>query len=534
MTSPDDKIPKNHGEFYFEPRLPQWKEEALRNRERLVKETFWGLSPLKVRAALKLPTNQPLILSGHQPVFFHPGLWAKCLAAGTLAEAVQGTACHKVTDTALAPEFLHYVPEVEENGRARRKQLDFFSTKDVRDQAKTNPYVYLPAPHFNALEKIFSDMQVYCPAPVKKNVKAYEDKLYKGLKANAGWNDFHLFTLKMLDELCGTRRLYFTAGKTWSTEPFYHFTAQWLLNLPELNDCYNQALKEYREKYKITHDLTPVPNLKFEDWWFEIPFWGVTKYHQRHSIWAKNDGKHIILKIKGGDGNYSLALDNLEQELGALPLNLWPKAIPQTLFCRMYLCDFFIHGTGGGSYEEVGDLLFTKYFKLKPLAFGVVSATYQVDPEESRAIEVILDHEERIRWWQRALEKNPEYLFTRADAWRRELPAFMHPSFKACLQNEALRKQAEGKSAWVEGLKDPARRSDASRKIKETNAALLDGCTEVLKVLEQGLLDAEKVKEMKDVLAFREYPFFCYPPDIFVEMKEKIRESAHQDQTVDA
>jgi hypothetical protein len=272
-----------------------------------------------------------------------------------------------------------------------------------------------------------------------------------------------------------------------------------------------------------------MPNLKFEDWWFETPFWGVTRHHQRQSLWAKNDGKHILLKIKGGEGTYSASLDDLERELSALHISIWPKAIPQTLFCRMYLCDFFIHGIGGSVYEEVGDNLFSKFFKLKPLTFGVVSATYLVNPEESRGLEAVTSHEEKILWWERALAKNPEYLFTKKADWERDLPSFMQSSFKNCLGNAYLRNLAESKAKWLGALQNPTYKTEASYKIKEINHVIYDGITEAIKALELGILDIEKVKERKEILSIREYPFFCYPQEVFIEMKEKVREAAHQE-----
>ncbi|HEY5040272.1 MAG TPA: hypothetical protein VIJ93_14495, partial [bacterium] len=308
-----------------------------------MKEIFWGQSAPKVRAVLKLPENQPLILSGHQPVFFHPGLWAKCLAASLLAEAVQGTACHLITDTGLGPEFLHRMPEVEDNGKSRCKPIEFFHSKDLKDQEKTIPFAFLPAPDLASFKKIFSDVQVYSPYAVKKNVREFEEKFIKGLKENPTWDAFHLFNLKLLDEFSGTNRLYLTASKLWASEPFLEFVTYWLLHLPELSDIYNKSLDEYRKKYEIKHNLTPLPNLKFENWWFEIPFWGVTKYHQRHSLLAKKDGKHFLLRTKGSDSTFTISLNDFQRDLGALPISLWPKAIPQTLFCRFYLCDYFIH-----------------------------------------------------------------------------------------------------------------------------------------------------------------------------------------------
>jgi len=450
-----DKTPKRHGEVFFQPAFSQWKEEALRNRERLVKQIVWGQSALKVREVFKLPTDQPLVMSGHQPVFFHPGLWAKCLAASTLAESISGTAIHKITDTALAPEHLHYVPEIEDNGKSRRKQIDFFATKDMKNQEKTIPYSNLPAPEFAALEKIFSDAQVYCSPVVRNCIRSWEPKLTKGLKKDATWYDFHLSTLRTLDEVCGTHRLFMQGSKVWASEPFTHFAASWLSNLAELTECYNGSLTAYRTKYDIKHELTPMPNLKFENWWFEIPFWGVTKYQQRHSLWAKKEGKHLLIRIKGGE-TYTLDYDNLHGQLGTIAISLWPKAIPQTLFCRLYLCDFFIHGTGGAAYEEVGDMILNKVFNVKPPAFGVVSATYLVEPKESKGIDMIVDHVEKIQWWQRALEQNPEYLFMRFTSWQKELPGFMHPAFIKCYNDESLRKLALEKDRLVKLLQDPA------------------------------------------------------------------------------
>jgi|SRR5579859_1817876 len=521
MTASDDKIPKSHQAFYFEPRFSTWKQEALANREKLLKQGFWGLTPQGVRSALKLPIDRPLVMSGHQPVFFHPGLWAKCLAASTLADSLQGVAVHKVTDTDLVPENPSYIPEVEENGKARRKALEFFTAKDTQKLEKITPCAFLPPPDFAALQKIFANAKVFSPKSVQQAMKGYEEKLTKGLKANPTWNGFHLHTLKLLDEMSGTKRTYLTASKLWNSEPFLTFLTAWLTNLPSLNENYNQALNEYRQKHNIQHELTPMPNLKFEDWWFEIPFWGVNKYQQRHSLWAKNDGKHLVLKIKGGEGTFSISWDEFKQELSTLPITIWPKALPQTLFCRLYLCDYFVHGVGGGNYEEVNDLFFEKVFKSKPPAFGTATATYWVEWDQVSKIEDIVHFGSKIEWWQRALEKNPEYLFTKQEVWKKELPPFIQKSLKPILERPELQALALEKGKWVESLANPAQKVQAVKKIEEINKALYDQYHDAIFALEQGLMDVDRLRQADQVLTFREYPFFCFPPATFAEMKEK-------------
>ncbi|HTA76315.1 MAG TPA: hypothetical protein VK791_04095 [bacterium] len=518
-----EKTPKHHGEFYFEPEPAQWRNAVLQNRDKFFNIPLWGQKAAKVREHFKMPTDCPVVLTGHQPIFFYPGIWAKCLAASQLALSVSGVAYHKLTDTALSPEFTHFIPEINEKGKAHRREVDFFISKDAKAKERSTPYAFLPAPDEGALKKILSDLEAFGPASAHKSVKYFEDKLIKGLKVNSSWDQFHSHSLDLLDQIDGNKRTTLVGSQLWASEPFLNFVTYWLIHMTELGEQYNESLNEYRKKNGITHDIEPVPNLKFEDWYFETPFWGSAKSHHRDTIWAKTDGKKVTLKVKGVEGHHDFLLDDLKNQLNASPLKIWPKAIPQTLFCRMYLCDFFIHGIGGGVYEEVVDLFFKKTTQVDPPAYGIVSATYLVDFKESAGLDVIVNHEKILGLWERALEQNPEYLFTREADWKRDVPSFMHGSFDKCLQTESLRKLADEKKEAVNSLKDPAKRAQAAKRIKEINLELFANYGEVLAAIQQGILDAQAVKETRDVLAFREYPFFCFEPEVFTDMKEKIR-----------
>jgi hypothetical protein len=266
-----------------------------------------------------------------------------------------------------------------------------------------------------------------------------------------------------------------------------------------------------------------VPNLKFENWFSELPFWGTTKAHHRDTLWAKTDGKVVTLKVKGLDLQYDFHLENLANELAVSSLKIWPKAIPQSFFLRMYLCDFFIHGIGGGIYEEVGDLFFQKTIQTVPPVYGVVSATYLVNTKEGQTAESITDHEKVLELWTRILQQNPEYLFTRQADWKRDLPSSTHNVIESYLKNPSLKKMAQEKIALLAVLKDPVKRQEAGKKIKELNQELFEGCGEVLKAFEKCRLEAASVKETRDALVYREYPFFCFEESVFLDMKDKIR-----------
>ncbi len=52
-----------------------------------------------------------------------------------------------------------------------------------------------------------------------------------------------------------------------------------------------------------------------------------------------------------------------------------PKALLLTMFTRLFLCDLFIHGVGGGGYDQVTDGIIRRYFGIEPPRFVVASLT---------------------------------------------------------------------------------------------------------------------------------------------------------------
>jgi len=52
----------------------------------------------EVRKALSLPVDKPIIIVGHQPTFFHPGILAKFIAADRLVQEIGGVLVYLVVD----------------------------------------------------------------------------------------------------------------------------------------------------------------------------------------------------------------------------------------------------------------------------------------------------------------------------------------------------------------------------------------------------------------------------------------------------
>jgi len=52
----------------------------------------------QIRISLSLPTNKPIVIVGHQPTFFHPGILAKFIAADRLVKQIDGVLVYLVVD----------------------------------------------------------------------------------------------------------------------------------------------------------------------------------------------------------------------------------------------------------------------------------------------------------------------------------------------------------------------------------------------------------------------------------------------------
>ncbi len=54
---------------------------------------------------------------------------------------------------------------------------------------------------------------------------------------------------------------------------------------------------------------------------------------------------------------------------------LSPRALTLTTFLRLFVVDQFIHGIGGGRYDQVTDRLIARHFNIDPPVFAVTTAT---------------------------------------------------------------------------------------------------------------------------------------------------------------
>jgi hypothetical protein len=286
----------------------------------------------KARREVLGADDTPLLIGGHQPELSHPGVWVKNFALNGLAHRLGGTPLHLVVD----------------NDTLKSATLRFPTFRD-RDPHS----VRLESLPFDTLsgeipyeDRAVSDAEQFRSFPDRARPLwvnwGYEPLLPRVWKpaANVG----EAFTAMRRDRErawgCDNREL--AVSGLSQTDAFRRFAGHILGDLPRFRDAYNAAIRTYRAANGVRSANHPAPELAEG----EAPFWVRSAGGRRARATAASD-----------------------------PATLRPRALTLTLFCRVCLGDLFMHGIGGGKYDEVTDGIIRNYFGIDPPAYQVVSAT---------------------------------------------------------------------------------------------------------------------------------------------------------------
>jgi hypothetical protein len=182
------------------------------------------------------------------------------------------------------------------------------------------------------------------------------------------------------------------ASPMWQSRPYMAFVHDIIANLGQFARDYNDSLAEYRKAAGIKSPGRPMPDLKLSGDVAEAPFWCddmASGARQRASVRLMQDQWTLEA---GGDRftfdptrNPLETADDLLAFLRHRHLQLSPRAITLTMFVRVFVADLFIHGIGGGQYDQVTDRLIERRYRIAPPPFGVATATLYFPAAAGRA-----------------------------------------------------------------------------------------------------------------------------------------------------
>lgn len=324
-----------------------------------------------------LPTAGPIVVTGHQAVWHHCGIWAKTLACSRLARAVRGTGVQLVLDHDIDCPALA-IPQLRPDGWWDCRRIS------IKTDGPNGP-LECRRPRAAAIEQFIrevtaADADQFCNVPWR------ECSLTRGPQ----WDRFRSLadTVTYLQALLNValevdNLLYLPVSRLCETRAFLMFVLSIFANAMYFARYYNDAVAGQSRGGRGVdkHGIRPL-TIDIRQGRTELPFWLVRPDGDRSSLLIDQGaaGASRVTAVPGLTGRLDAASieDRVRQLKALLERHHWalrPKAVTLTLFARLHLADWFIHGMGGAAYEPVADRLIRNYYSMKPPRYGVITCT---------------------------------------------------------------------------------------------------------------------------------------------------------------
>jgi hypothetical protein len=447
-----------------------------------------------------LPAGDPaaVVMAGHQPELFHPGVWVKHFALHGLAHRHGATAVNLVVDNDTAKSTALRIPAL--------------STAEVPwPHVVTVPFDRWggEVPYEEATvrdEGLFADFPDRAAAVMRgwdfvPLLPAFWQEVLRQAGRTPLLGERFASARRAFERRWGCHNLEVPVSRVCRTEPFAWFACHLLAHLPRFHALYNDAVREYRRAHGIRSRNHPVPELTAEGDWLELPFWGWRSGQTRRGrLMARFDRGFVELRAGGESWG---GLPRLVVPTGERLVDAWrnlqrhgykirSRALTNTLYARLLLCDLFVHGIGGGKYDELTDVLLRRFYGLEPPGYLVLSATLLLPLP---AAPVRADDRCRVARALRDVHYNPQ----------RHLDNGTAPD--PVLQDLVQRKQH-----WIARQpQDAVGRRERFRQIRALTAHFGPYVAGREHELRQELARVERQLEANAVVQRRDYAFCLYP-----------------------
>ncbi len=358
--------------------LSAWRQLAAQEVLERSKRFLFELTSGQCQAAIG--ERSGLIVTGHQPELFHPGVWAKNFAAAGLARRLQGAALNLIVDNDLCKSASLKVPWPAEKPGIKEVLFDEpqppmpHEERFVQDEARWQNVLSSGPKELQDAERLFSRYW-HLVADVEGKTRHWP----------MGWRFAR--GRRLIEEAWQVHNLELPISQLAKTKGFLAFLLELALQAERFRFLHNDALARFRQRKGIRSQNHPVPELKASDGWIELPFWvwqPGNRHRGRLAVKRQTDELHFAMI---GDQVQPLNWRLPATFVAALPpWQTWtdagwrvrPRALSTTLFCRLFLADGFIHGLGGAIYDELTDDIIRGFYGMKPPVYLTLTATLRL------------------------------------------------------------------------------------------------------------------------------------------------------------
>jgi hypothetical protein len=423
----------------------------------------------------------PIIATGHQPTLWHPGILAKDLAADALAKHVGGSTLHVVVEhNPLGPVTLDLPTR-----QGQRFGVNRFVLGDPPAGHATPPN-RAPTLDRNQVAQQLSGLGASNELPFVR------DGLRRIAEAYATAGEHEHLAAQTTAALDALKRPYLNGPMP--TRPSSdivtkHFVDRLLSDPVGCVRSYNRAALAYpdagiRPLY-LGRDVVEAP------------------------LWAQGEGVSVPVFIDLGDSERPFLFTQHEQIDLTGPealAYLRPRAITLSALMRSEHCDLFIHGTGGGVYDQVTERWWRDWVGETLAPMAVVSADVYLPFDAPLATR---DELTQAQWFAHHLPHNVDrYTDAEDDA------------------EAALIREKQRLLDHMDDDRDKRRRSKAFQRIHAINAELcahhqakLAEAAERLKQTRVGVANAAIARR-------RDWCFALYPPDSLRALRNTVAKFA--------
>jgi len=311
-----------------------------------------------------------LLVAGHQPELFHPGVWVKNFALAGLARKHHAVALNLIVDDDIIKTTTLRVPDPPHIRRIlfdRWTGATPYEERTIADRALFASFA----------ERVGELTRQW---PYEPLLPAFWAEVLRQSERTQNLGECFAAARRSFERAWGCHNLEVPLSMICGTEPFAYFACHILAHLPHFHSLYNSIVHDYRRRHGIRDRQHPVPDLAIDGDWLEAPFWiWQSGAGRRERLFARLCPDLVELRTVGGDGRWDRRLagppPHTWQELAAQGLKIRTRALTTTLYARLFLGDLFLHGIGGGIYDELTDELMRRFYGCEPPEYLVLSAT---------------------------------------------------------------------------------------------------------------------------------------------------------------
>ena len=476
-------------------------------------------------------SGMSVILAGHQPELFHPGVWFKNFLLSEIARRVRGTAVNLIVDNDIVGTTAMRVPTPHGDSLAAVEYDDRSAEIPFEERLIHNNELFASfadrlrkvapfasAPHALLASRIWpllrgrQNRRLALPPEVHTDFWDWARQTPIGHPNNLGRN--LAAARHKYEETAGLRTLELPLSLVSRLEGFRNFTLHLCGRSTELLLAYNTAVQEYRTINRVKSKSHPVPALEQDGEWTEVPFWIWTAEDpRRRRLFVRTTKRSIELTDRNKTFiNFKWPRDHSPEVVASCewynqePTASWrirPRALITTMYARLVLSDLFIHGIGGAKYDEVTDAIIRRFFGIEPPGFVTATATVRLPLERPR-----VTHENLT-----ALDQKYRDTFHHPEAFLDDYSGHHQAEFAALVKQ----KQELIAHQWEEKQKKTWH--DQVRSANERMSSLLEPLRDQLKEQRERLLaDLHRAR----ILGSREYSFCLFPEEMLVPLLKKM------------